>query len=57
MDTIKSGSIDAWVVAPEGGCFQHYSEVVAEWTDVHGKRQRLSESSRRVWLDDSGDPC
>ena len=56
MDTIKSGSIDAWVVAP-GGCFQHYSEVVAEWTDVHGKRQRLSESSRRVWLDDSGDPC
>jgi hypothetical protein len=33
VDAVKSGSIDAWVMVPEGGCFQHYSEVVAEWLD------------------------
>jgi hypothetical protein len=54
---IRSGFIDAWVAAPEGGCFLHKSEVVAAWTDVNGNRRRLAETSRTVRLNDKGEPC
>ncbi|GIF73065.1 fibronectin type III domain-containing protein [Asanoa siamensis] len=57
VDWITSGSIDAWVAVPEGGCFRHYSQVVAQWTDIHGRRQQRAESSRIVRLDDAGNPC
>jgi subtilisin family serine protease len=57
VNDIRSGFIDAWILAPEGGCFPHHSQVVAQWTDIDGKRQRRSETSRIVRLNDAGDPC
>ena len=42
---------------PEGGCCPRYSQVIAEYTDIYGNRQRAVRNSLTVKLDDAGNRC